>query len=94
VTGIRADAFRFPLVVRSRRPGDAIALPGGLKRLDELLSEWGLPLAARDAVPIVEDFDGIVAVLGASFGATDRFRRGPGPEEGGVARLSIDVKGA
>ncbi len=93
-TGIRADAFRFPLVIRSRRPGDAIAIPGGEKRLDELFSEWRLSARLRGLVPVAEDRDGIVAVLGAAFGAKDRFRTGPGPEGQERRRLSVVVKGA
>ena len=90
--GIRADAFRFPLAVRSRRPGDFIALEKGKKRLDALFSDWALPEAARAATPVVEDRDGIVAVLGASFGGKDRYRAGPDGEC--AHRLSIIVKGA
>jgi tRNA(Ile)-lysidine synthase len=91
-SGIRADAFRFPLVVRSRRPGDAIAQKDGTKRLDALFSEWALPEGARGSAPVVEDREGIVAVLASGFGGKDRFRTGP---SGTCAcRLSIMVKGA
>ncbi len=93
--GIRAAAFSFPLAVRSRRPGDSIALPRGSKRLDVLLSEMGLPPALRDLVPVVEDRDGIVAVLGSAFGAADRHRHAPGGAAGRDERhFAIDVKGA
>ncbi|MDP3178714.1 MAG: tRNA lysidine(34) synthetase TilS [Spirochaetaceae bacterium] len=91
--GIREDAFRFPLVVRSRRPGDSLALTGGgSRRLDDLFSEWGLPAALRGSVPIVEDRDGIAAVLGSAAGAKDRYR--PFIASGEARRLSINVKGA
>lgn len=91
--GIREDAFRFPLVVRSRRPGDSLALPGGgSRRLDDLFSEWGLAAALRGLVPIVEDRDGIAAVLGSAAGAKDRYR--PIAASGKARRLSISVKGA
>jgi tRNA(Ile)-lysidine synthetase-like protein len=90
--GILADAFCFPIVVRSRRPGDAIALKNGTKRLDALFSEWALSKYARRAAPIVEDRDGIVAVLGAEFGGKDRYRERPVAEC--ERRLSIIVKGA
>jgi tRNA(Ile)-lysidine synthase len=90
--GIRADSFRFPLVVRSRRPGDAIASKGGSKRLDELLSEWAVPRSDRGRVPIVEDSDGIVAVLASRLGGKDRYRAG---SSGDCARrLAVIVKGA
>jgi tRNA(Ile)-lysidine synthetase-like protein len=100
-SGIREDAFRFPLVVRSRRPGDAIALKEGTKRLDALFSEWGMPESSRGKAPIVEDRDGIVAVLGAGIGGKDRYRaRGGDDRPNGEARqgrgrcLSVIVKGA
>jgi len=96
--GIREGAFSFPLVVRSRRPGDALALRRGSKRLDELLAEWGIPACSRDKVPIIEDRDGIVAVLGAGAGGRDRYRAsragyrlGDGAEG---RRFSVIVKGA
>jgi len=90
--GIRADAFSFPLVVRSRRPGDSIALKEGTKRLDTLFSEWALPEDARRAAPVVEDRDGIVVVFAESLGGKDRFRAGSSGECG--RRLSVIVKGA
>ncbi|MGO8694516.1 MAG: tRNA lysidine(34) synthetase TilS [Rectinemataceae bacterium] len=92
--GIRADAFRFPLVVRSRRPGDSIAMNGGEKHLDGLFSEWGLTAELRGSVPVVEDRDGIVAVLGSPFGVKDRYRELPKAEGGELTRLSVTVKGA
>jgi tRNA(Ile)-lysidine synthase len=101
-SGIRADAFSFPIVVRSRRPGDAIAFEDGTKRLDALFSEWAMPEDARGAAPVIEDRDGIVAVLCAGLGGRDRFRAHPkgerskseGPEGKGARRLSVIVKGA
>jgi tRNA(Ile)-lysidine synthase len=90
--GIRADAFCFPLVVRSRRPGDSISLPGGTKRLDELFSEWALPEEVRARVPVIEDRGGIVAVFGSSVGKKDRYRVGPNGRCD--CCLSVIVKGA
>ncbi|MBL8967808.1 MAG: tRNA lysidine(34) synthetase TilS, partial [Spirochaetaceae bacterium] len=91
--GIREDCFAFPLVVRSRRPGDTIALPRGRKPLDELLSEWRVPERARAQLPLVEDRDGIVAVLGAAYGGKDRYRHRDGLGPAGRF-LAITVKGA
>jgi len=97
-SGIRADSFRFPLVVRSRRPGDAIASKGGSKRIDELFSEWAVPRRARGSIPVVEDPDGIVAVLASPLGGNDRYRSGPSgdriPLGNGARRFSVIVKGA
>jgi tRNA(Ile)-lysidine synthase len=91
-TGLRRDAFSFPLVVRSRRPGDELAIRGGSKRLDVLFSEWGVATADRDRIPVLEDRDGVVAVLGAGYGGRDRYRHNDGCESD--VRLSIQVKGA
>lgn len=90
--GIRRDAFSFPLVIRSRRPGDALAIRGGRKLLDVLFSEWGVEGTARDRIPVIEDRDGILAVLGAGSGGRDRYRQNEGC--GSDIRLSIQVKGA
>ncbi len=90
--GLREAAFSFPLVIRSRRPGDRLSIPGGSKSIDALLAEWGLGIAERDQVPLVEDRDGIVAVLGGRQGARYRFRPGLGGE--GDRLLSLHVKGA
>ncbi|HRW23266.1 MAG TPA: tRNA lysidine(34) synthetase TilS [Spirochaetia bacterium] len=71
---MRADAFSWPLCVRSRRPGDRLAARGGAKRVDAILSELGLGGASRDAVPIVEDASGVVAVLASCAGLRDVYR--------------------
>jgi tRNA(Ile)-lysidine synthase len=97
--GIREGAFSFPLIVRSRRPGDALPIRGGNKPLDDLFSEWGILAALRTRIPVIEDRDGIVAVLGSGFGYRDRFRpcgaidsQSVGDGNGRV--LCIKVKGA
>lgn len=37
------EAIRFPLVVRSRRPGDRIRLPGGTKKVKKVMLESRIP---------------------------------------------------
>ena len=91
-SGIRESAFSFPLIVRSRRPGDVLPIRGGRKPLDVLFSEWGLSSSVRDSVPVVEDRNGIVAVLGEVWGGRNRYRPMDGGE--GDRLLSIEVKGA
>jgi tRNA(Ile)-lysidine synthase len=90
--GAREGAFSFPLIVRSRRPGDALPIRGGRKPLDELFSEWRLPLPLRDLVPVLEDRTGILGVLGEAFGAKDRWR--PCAIEASDRFLRVKVKGA
>ncbi len=101
-SGMRAGSFSFPLVVRSRRPGDTVAFGGGTKRVDELFSEWKLSPAVRDSVAVVEDKDGIVAVLASPWGGKDRYRAGSsgdcarrvGERRIGERCFAVIVKGA
>ncbi len=55
-----------PLVLRTRRPGDRLDRSDGSIRLNRLLSEAGVSTGRRDAVPLLEDRQGILAV--ASLG--------------------------
>jgi tRNA(Ile)-lysidine synthase len=54
------DALRFPLVVRSRRPGDRISLPGGTKKVKKVLLERRVPLSERHRIPLLVDAEGEV----------------------------------
>jgi tRNA(Ile)-lysidine synthase len=72
--GVRLDAFSWPLVLRSRKPGDRIRNAVGWKALDKLLAESGLPPEARKLAPVLEDGSGIVALLAASLGYKDVYR--------------------
>lgn len=51
-----------PLVVRSRRSGDSIRLPGGSKSLKKLFIDRKIPAAQRDGIPVLCDDRGILAV--------------------------------
>jgi hypothetical protein len=94
-------SFSFPLLVRSRMPGDSILSSGAPRRLDGLLSAWRLDPRDKDMIPVIEDGRGIVAVLA---GALDRPLRGKGAvrrdkfrDYGGDAsgrRFFIRIKGA
>jgi len=53
-------ALRFPLLVRSRGPGDRIRLPGGTKKVKKLLLEARIPPGLRPQVPVVVDAEGEV----------------------------------
>jgi len=93
-TGLRLDAFSWPLVLRTRKPGDRIRNAVGWKVLDKLLAELGIALGARDRVPVLEDCSGIVALLASTQGCRDLYRynadlitRAP------PGYLGIDMKG-
>lgn len=91
-SGPLEGSFRWPLVIRSRRPGDKLATALGSKSPDELIAEQGLPAMARGAVPVLEDPDGLVAVLASAYGGLDRYRRrelNPRAERA----LAIELKG-
>ncbi len=60
-----------PLIIRSRRTGDRIQLGERQKSVKRLLAEWRVPEQMRWLVPVVEDREGIVAVLGKGLGFKD-----------------------
>lgn len=76
---ISGDKISGTLVLRPRRTGDSIKLPGrGTKTLKKLLIDKKLPLACRDLLPVLADDDGVVAL--ASFGPDVSRLAKPGEE--------------
>ena len=79
-------ALRFPLTVRSRRPGDRIRLSGGTKKVKKVMLERRIPPSERHRVPLFVDAEGQVlwipglarAESVALGGAHDRLRIGIG----------------
>jgi tRNA(Ile)-lysidine synthase len=61
-----ATSLKFPLIVRSRLPGDKYRPLGapGTKKLKEILRAKGIPLAERDRLPVFLSGDKIVWVPG------------------------------
>lgn len=89
-------AFSFPLIVRSRKPGDAMMTGNCVRRLDDIMKSWHLDQGRRNMVPVVEDRNGIVAVLASSLEGAgleqERFRDYDGSKV--ARRLFISIKGA
>ena len=52
------------MVVRSRKPGDSIRLSVGTKSLKKLFIDKKIPANYRDAIPVIADEDGVIAVGG------------------------------
>jgi tRNA(Ile)-lysidine synthase len=93
--GLRLDSFSWPLWIRSRRAGDSIQTCGGLKMVDSLASELRVPVLDRGLLAVVEDVNGIVAILGSWCGRMDVYRRNDGLAEVlAPGFLVIDLKGA
>jgi tRNA(Ile)-lysidine synthase len=69
--------IRFPLVVRSRRPGDLYRPIGapGRKKLKEVLRAKGVPLRDRDRLPVFVSRGEIVWVPGCPV--AEKFKVGP-----------------
>ena len=83
-----ASKLVFPLLVRNRRPGDLYRPLGapGRKKLKEILRAKGIPVAARDRLPVVVSRDEIVWAPGLPV--AERFKVG----EGTVTVFSIRVE--
>lgn len=60
------ERIKPPLVVRSRRPGDRLRPVGlsGTKKVKDILIDAKVPRRLRDRVPIIEDAEGIIWVVG------------------------------
>ena len=66
------ESVKFPLIARSKRDGDCINLGLGRKKLKKLYSEWGVPIELRHVIPVLEDQEGIAAVIGRPYGFKNR----------------------
>mgnify|MGYP000878535141 CR=1 FL=1 len=93
-SGVRGDAFSWPLTLRTRKPGDAIQTRNGMKPVDKLLCEWGVAAPLRDDVVLLEDPEGVVAILGTHLGYGNRYRYNPALDATTCAfSLGIEMKG-
>lgn len=54
----------FPVLVRSRIPGDVLVRDRGATPVKRILANWAVPPERRWRVPVVQDSRGIAAVLG------------------------------
>jgi tRNA(Ile)-lysidine synthase len=79
--------LRFPLVVRSRRPGDRIRVSGGTKKVKKVMLERRIPPSERHRVPLVVDAEGSVLWIPGVASA-----EGIAPERAGRG-LSIGIGG-
>ena len=66
VSYFKITEIRGKLMLTSRKPGDALRLPGRgcTKRLGALLAEAAVPVAERDALPVIRDAAGVALVPG------------------------------
>jgi len=82
-----------PLVLRSATAADRLRTEAGSTAVSKLCSAWRIPLTERWKLPIVADRDGVLAVLGAGQGGTDRFRPGALGKAGGLAVRVAGLEG-
>jgi len=83
----------LPLVVRSALPGDCIYLTEGVKQLSKLFKDWKIFSDNRWIVPVVEDREGILAVMGKEFGGSNRIAKKMKNEfTSGKKRMALKVK--
>jgi tRNA(Ile)-lysidine synthase len=70
------SGLEFPLIVRSRRPGDRYRPLGapGSKKLKEMLRAKGVPLAVRETLPVFESAGRIVWVPGLPISEEHKVR--------------------
>jgi tRNA(Ile)-lysidine synthase len=85
-------AVRFPVRVRTRRPGDRIVPFGmrGRKKLSDLFIDRKVPLSRRNRIPLFEDGEGVFWVPGVA--ADERTRIAPGARS--VIQITLSATGA
>lgn len=66
-----SELIEMPIIVRSRREGDRIAMPYGHKNIKKLLIDKKIPLKSRDRIPLICDNKGVLLV-GDIASSTDR----------------------
>jgi tRNA(Ile)-lysidine synthase len=93
VIHIFEDSFSFPVVVRNRIAGDFIKTEQGTMYIDDILKNWNLEERDRKKVTVIEDSDGILAILTGSAKGSDkasvRFRRFSGSRKDPTITLCI-----
>lgn len=76
---VAAGAAAEGLIVRSRRPGDRIRLPGGTRKVQDVLVDAKVPREERDAVPLLCDATGrVLWVVGHGADVSVRATSGSG----------------
>jgi len=74
---LACDKINGPLVLRPRRTGDSIKLPGrGTRTIKKLLIDGKIPRVFRELLPVLADEDGVLAL--ASFGPNECYLAQPG----------------
>ncbi len=79
------DKLRFPLRMRSWRPGDRIQIRSGRKKLKKIFREFRVPRDQRDQLPVLVDSEGLVLWMCGSSGVRGR----SGLKEERIWRLGV-----
>ncbi len=66
--------FDSPLIIRSKKDGDIIMINEDTKSVKRIFSKWKVAEEKRNLIPIVEDSEGIVCILGSLYGYKNIFR--------------------
>lgn len=78
----------YPLVLRSREPGDRVATSGGTRKLKKLFGERKVPVSERGRIPVLADRTGrVIWVSGLAIAEWAR----PAPDG---ADLLIEIENA
>ena len=73
VFAIKTDGDAPPAItLRPRQTGDCLRLPGGRRSLKKLMIDRKIPAAQRDALPVLADDQGVIAVYGLDCDAVRR----------------------
>ncbi len=69
---INSEILQNGCIARSVLDGDCITTVHGTKAVSKLFNEWRIPPDMRWKIPILEDTEGVIAVLGSQYGGKNR----------------------
>ncbi len=70
------NQLKFPLSLRKRKPGDRMKTKIGMKKLKEIFIDRKIPRWRRDLIPVIEDNEKIIWVVGIE---KTHFKKSSGP---------------
>ncbi|MDA3832896.1 MAG: tRNA lysidine(34) synthetase TilS [Spirochaetales bacterium] len=69
---IPEEHIQSTVIVRSCLKGDVLRTGNGVKKVSKMFKDWKVPVQNRWEIPVLENKDEIIGVMGSAFGYFDR----------------------
>jgi tRNA(Ile)-lysidine synthase len=70
----RYDTLKSVLILRTRRPGDRITLPGGTRKLQDYFTDKKIPRTRRDNIPLLTDGGQVLWIMDEPDRVNERYK--------------------